>query len=76
MDWVGAADRAGLQMLLIRYASKSRRALRKNKPLIPVLVSRAPMPRPDQLPESLQDFAYRNAVFVDLAKTSTCTFPG
>jgi hypothetical protein len=40
-------------------------ALRKDKPLIPVLVSRAVMPRPDQLPESLHDFAYRNAVQVD-----------
>ncbi|HZK90339.1 MAG TPA: toll/interleukin-1 receptor domain-containing protein [Stellaceae bacterium] len=40
-------------------------ALRKDKPLIPVLVSRAAMPRPDQLPESVQDFAYRNAVRID-----------
>jgi hypothetical protein len=40
-------------------------ALRKEKPLVPVLVSRAPMPRPEQLPESLVDFAYRNAVQVD-----------
>jgi hypothetical protein len=40
-------------------------ALRKAKPLVPVLVSRAPMPRPEQLPESLVDFAYRNAVQVD-----------
>jgi hypothetical protein len=32
-------------------------ALRKNKPLIPVLVSRAVMPVPEQLPESLHDFA-------------------
>jgi hypothetical protein len=40
-------------------------ALRKGKPLIPVLVSRARMPRPDQLPESLHEFAYRNAVQVD-----------
>jgi hypothetical protein len=40
-------------------------ALRKDKPLVPVLVSRALMPRPDQLPESINDFAYRNAVPVD-----------
>jgi TIR domain len=40
-------------------------ALRKEKPLIPVLVSQARMPRPDQLPESLQDFAFRNAVQLD-----------
>lgn len=40
-------------------------ALRKGKPLIPVLVSRALMPRPDQLPESISEFAYHNAVQVD-----------
>ena len=40
-------------------------ALRKNKPLLPVLVSRALMPAPDALPDSLRDFAYRNAVQVD-----------
>jgi hypothetical protein len=40
-------------------------ALRKEKPLIPVLVSRAVMPRTDVLPASLHDFAYRNAVQVD-----------
>jgi TIR domain len=40
-------------------------ALRKNKPLIPVLVSRAVMPHPDVLPASLHEFVYRNAVQVD-----------
>jgi hypothetical protein len=40
-------------------------ALHKQKPLIPVLVSHAVMPSPEQLPESLRDFAYRNAVQVD-----------
>jgi hypothetical protein len=40
-------------------------ALRKDKPLIPVLVSRAVMPHPEALPDSLQDFAYRNAIQVD-----------
>ena len=40
-------------------------ALRKNCPLIPVLVLRGSMPRVEQLPESLQDFAYHNAVSVD-----------
>jgi TIR domain len=40
-------------------------ALRKDKPLIPVLVSRAVMPHPDVLPDSLRDFVYRNAVQVD-----------
>ena len=40
-------------------------ALRKDKPLIPVLVSHARMPRLEQLPETLRDFAYRNAVQAD-----------
>lgn len=40
-------------------------ALRKDKPLVPVLVSRALMPDPDQLPESISEFAYHNAVQVD-----------
>jgi hypothetical protein len=40
-------------------------ALRKDKPLIPVLVSRAVMPHPDVLPSSIHDFVYRNAVQVD-----------
>jgi len=40
-------------------------ALKTGKPLIPVLVSRALMPSPEQLPKSLQEFAYRNAPQVD-----------
>src|SRR5215212_10421748 len=40
-------------------------ALRKEHPLIPVLVQRARMPQVEQLPESMQEFAYRNAVEVD-----------
>src|SRR5215471_1640846 len=40
-------------------------ALRKNKTLIPVLISRAVMPPPDELPDSLHDFSYLNAVQVD-----------
>ena len=40
-------------------------ALRSGKPLIPVLVSRAVMPSPEQVPESLRDFVYRHAMEVD-----------
>jgi TPR repeat protein len=40
-------------------------ALLKDRPLIPVLVLRGTMPRVEQLPESLQDFAYRHAVSID-----------
>jgi hypothetical protein len=64
--WIG--PRAG-QSRLANTADPVRleieTALRKNKPLIPVLVSRALMPRPDQLPESLNEFAYHNAAQVD-----------
>jgi hypothetical protein len=40
-------------------------ALRKNVPLIPVLVFGATMPRAAQLPDSIKDFAYRNGIQVD-----------
>ena len=46
-------------------------ALRMDKPLIPVLVSRAVMPHPDVLPDSLHDFVYRNAVQIDSGQDST-----
>src|SRR5262249_47973464 len=40
-------------------------ALQKRKPLVPVLVMNAHMPTVEQLPSSLHDFAYRNAVTID-----------
>jgi hypothetical protein len=42
--------------------------LRKQMPVIPVLVMRAAMPAVAQLPESMRDFAYRNAVQVDAGR--------
>ena len=39
--------------------------LRKQMPVIPVLVLRAGMPKVGQLPETVKDFAYRHAVQVD-----------
>jgi hypothetical protein len=39
-------------------------ALRRGIPVVPVLVEGAPMPRPEQLPESIRDLAFRNAVQV------------
>ena len=61
--WVG--PRAGLSRLanaadLVRVEIEG--ALGRNVPLIPILVLRGKMPRPDQLPPSLQDFPYRNAL--------------
>lgn len=43
-------------------------ALRTGLPLIPVLVLGANMPRVAQLPNSLHDFAYRNALRIDASQ--------
>jgi TIR domain-containing protein len=40
-------------------------ALNKKVVVIPVLIDRAPMPKPEQLPPSLRDLAFRNAAMVD-----------
>jgi TIR domain len=40
-------------------------ALRKDIPLVPILVANANMPQPNELPDVLRDFAYRNAIKVD-----------
>jgi WD40 repeat protein len=40
-------------------------ALRRRVPIIPVLIGATRMPSSDQLPPSLKDFAFRNAVKVD-----------
>jgi hypothetical protein len=37
-------------------------ALRRDIPVIPVLVQTAPVPRPEDLPETLQSLVYRNGV--------------
>jgi uncharacterized protein YraI len=40
-------------------------ALRRDMPVIPILVGGARMPKPAELPESVRPFAYRNAANVD-----------
>jgi uncharacterized protein (TIGR02594 family) len=40
-------------------------ALKKGIPVIPVLVGRSEIPSPAQLPDSLKQFSYRNAVRID-----------
>jgi TIR domain/WD domain, G-beta repeat len=40
-------------------------ALRRRTPLLPVLIANTTMPSSDQLPPSLKDFAFRNALRVD-----------
>src|SRR5216684_845841 len=41
------------------------RALEHGTPLVPVLVNGAHMPKPEDLPDTLQDLSYRNAAEVD-----------
>ena len=43
-------------------------ALKREVPVIPVLVHGARMPSPDQLPESLKSFSYRNSVELSHAR--------
>src|ERR1700689_1887635 len=43
-------------------------ALRRRVPIIPVLIGSTRMPSSEQLPPSLKDFAYRNAVKVDTGR--------
>jgi hypothetical protein len=40
-------------------------ALRRRVPIVPVLIGNTKMPSSDQLPPSLKDFAFRNAVKID-----------
>jgi hypothetical protein len=40
-------------------------ALGKKIPVIPVLIDRTPLPKPNELPEALKEFAYRQATNVD-----------
>jgi hypothetical protein len=64
-DWLTVADEKGERRLddpmdFVRIETAS--ALKRDIPVIPVLVHGARMPRPDQLPEDLKEFAYRNGV--------------
>ena len=64
-DWINAKDATGRPRLedpsdFVRLETAS--ALKRDIPVIPVLVHRAAMPHPEQLPADLADLAYRNAV--------------
>lgn len=63
--WVDARNEAGLRRLddpydFVRLETAS--ALKRDIPVIPVLVGGATMPRADQLPEDLKELVFRNAV--------------
>ena len=59
----GGADRIQEETDPVRVEVET--ALRRRVPLIPVLIGATRMPGSDQLPPSLKDFAFRNAVKVD-----------
>lgn len=69
--WATIADENGHRRLenendFVRLEIAS--ALRREIPVIPVLVHEAKMPRPDQLPEDLKNLAYRNSVEITHAR--------
>jgi hypothetical protein len=64
-SWMEAKDGAGMRRLddagdFVRLETKS--ALKRDIPVVPVLVHGATMPRADQLPEDIKELAYRNAI--------------
>jgi WD40 repeat protein len=59
----GAAERIHQESDAVRVEIET--ALRRRTPLIPVLIGNTTMPNSDQLPPSLKDFAFRNAVRID-----------
>jgi WD40 repeat protein len=65
--WVGATDGGGSRILqesdAVRVEIET--ALRRRTPLIPILIGSTTMPSTEQLPPSLKDFAFRNALRVD-----------
>ena len=63
--WLNAKDENGARRLddpadFVRIETAS--ALRRDIPVIPVLVRAAEMPRAEQLPEIIRDLAYRNCI--------------
>jgi hypothetical protein len=64
-EWLDAKDAEGRRRLddpndFVRIELAS--ALRRDIPVVPVLVRAAKMPRADQLPDDLKELAYRNAL--------------
>ncbi len=63
--WLTAKDASGQRRLddpadFVRLETAA--ALRRDIPVIPVLVQGAPAPKPDQLPDDLKELAFRNAI--------------
>lgn len=65
LEWLNTQDENGARRLddpadFVRIETSS--ALKRDIPVIPVLVRGAGMPRAEQLPEDLKDLAYRNCI--------------
>ena len=64
-DWLNVTDGQGRRRLDDPYdfvRLETAGALKRDIPVIPVLVHQAEMPRPEQLPDELKDLAFRNGV--------------
>jgi hypothetical protein len=64
-DWLTVADEKGQRRLddpidFVRIETAT--ALKRDIPVVPILVHGARIPRPEQLPEDLKELAYRNSV--------------
>ncbi len=73
-NWLTAADANGKRRLddaadFVRLETAS--ALKRDIPVIPVLVHDAAMPRAEQLPDDLKDLAFRNGVELTHARWSS-----
>lgn len=73
-NWLGAKDETGRRRLddpldFVRLETAA--ALKRDIPVIPVLVQGARMPRADELPDDLKDLAYRNGVELTHARWSS-----
>jgi hypothetical protein len=73
-NWVDSTDASGTRRLndptdFVRLETAS--ALRRDIPVVPVLVHGARMPRADQLPDELKELAFRNAVELTHARWSS-----
>lgn len=70
-EWLASKDAQGLRRLddandFVRIELSA--ALRRDTPVVPVLVRGTTMPQVDQLPEDLKELAYRNAVVLTHAR--------
>lgn len=73
-EWLDAKDSTGSRRLddptdFVRLETAA--ALRRDIPVVPILVRGARMPRPEQLPEDLKDLAYRNGAELTHARWSS-----